>query len=399
MIVAPVTRRLFASPSASAADHRDTFGPRPAVTLEPLLRALERSGLTGRGGAGFPVHIKMAAVGRLVARGKSAVVVGNGSEGEPLSAKDRTLLLHAPHLVLDGLLMCAEVLQTDDVHLVITPESAANVAAAVSERSDAARIVVHAAAHEYVAGEASALVQRLGGNLPLPTDRRVRLAEKGLRRRPTLVQNVETLAHIGLIGRFGADWYRQVGQGPDAGTRLFSLSRPGMPPMVVEAESGVTIDSLLSALPPGRPAAFALVGGFSGTWIPEAAFHVPSSATGWASWGAAPGAGVVHVLTRGECGLRATADILDFLAHASAGQCGSCVNGLPAIAMAMRQLAAGQDARAELVRLSCLAEGRGACSHPDGSIHMLRSALTTFADDVAAHARGRCVAQYQEARA
>lgn len=391
-------RRLLAAPSPSFADHRNTFGPRPALTLAGLTEELERSGLTGRGGAGFPVHRKIAAVGRLVARGKSSVVIGNGSEGEPLSAKDRTLLRQAPHLVIDGLLMCAEVLQASEVHLVIPPESAAGVSAALVERTDAAAVTVRATAHAFVAGEASAVVAGLSGKAPLPTDRRARLAESGLRRRPTLVQNVETLAHIGLIGRFGADWYRRLGRGEDAGTRLFSLSRPGLAPVVIEAESGITLDALLEAIPVGQPPAAALVGGFHGTWVPAEAFPAPSTAEGWASWGATPGAGIVHVLGRGDCGLRMTADILDFLAAASAGQCGPCVNGLPALAHAMRRLAAGHDTRAELDRLAGLVDGRGACSHPDGSIHMMRSALLTFEDDVAAHVRGHCVAHHERVR-
>lgn len=387
------TRRLFAAADASLAAHTAMFGPRPRRDLAGLLAELDSSGLDGRGGAGFPVHRKFSAVARAAERGGAPVIVANGSEGEPLSAKDRTLLRAAPHLVIDGLMIAADALGASERHLVVTPASASAVEAALGERDDGGTVRVHVADHGFVGGEASALVAGLSGRPAVPADRRVRLSERGLRRRPTLVQNVETLAHLALIARFGAAWHRAVGRDADAGTRLVSVSSRDRQPAVFEVESGIRLGDLVAAGAPGVRVAAVLVGGYHGAWVTPEALDAPFSSRGLQSWGAVPGAGIVHVLSAGDCGVRVTAEILGYLAAASARQCGPCLNGLPALAESMRLLAAGRDTRAELHRLAGLVDGRGACSHPDGSVRMLRSALTVFADDAAAHAAGLCRAE------
>lgn len=387
------TRRLFAAADASLAAHTAMFGPRPRRDLAGLLAELDSSGLDGRGGAGFPVHRKFSAVARAAERGGAPVIVANGSEGEPLSAKDRTLLRAAPHLVIDGLMIAADALGASERHLVVTPTSASTVEAALGERDDGGTVRVHVADHGFVGGEASALVAGLSGRPAVPADRRVRLSERGLRRRPTLVQNVETLAHLALIARFGAARHRAAGRDADAGTRLVSVSSRDRQPAVFEVESGIRLGDLVAAGAPGVRAAAVLVGGYHGAWVTPEALDAPFSSRGLQSWGAAPGAGIVHVLSAGDCGVRVTAEILGYLAAASARQCGPCLNGLPALAESMRLLAAGRDTRAELHRLAGLVDGRGACSHPDGSVRMLRSALTVFADDAAAHAAGLCRAE------
>lgn len=387
------TGRLFAAGSSALSAHTATFGPLPHLDLARLLAELESAGLDGRGGAGFPVHRKLAAVARAKERGGAPVVIGNGSEGEPLSAKDRVLLRVAPHLVLDGLAICAEALGASERHLAVTPASLATVDAALAERGESAAVRVHAAEHGFVRGEASALVAGIAGHAAVPADRRVRLAERGLRRRPTLVQNVETLAHIALIARFGAAWHRRMGRDADPGTRLVSVSSRSRKPSVFEVESGTPLGDIVAVGVPDVEARAVLVGGYHGAWVTPEALDTPFSPGGLRTWGAAPGAGIVHVLEAGACGIRVTAEILGFLAAASSRQCGPCLNGLPALAESMRALAAGRDTRAELHRMAGLVEGRGACSHPDGSVRMLRSALMVFADDVDAHASGRCGAK------
>jgi len=372
------------------AAHAAVFGSRPSPSLDGLLGELEAAGLDGRGGAGFPVHRKLAAVARASARGGAPIVVGNGSEGEPLSAKDRVLLQRAPHLVLDGLLICAEALGSDEAHLVVHADARSVAERALAERSDAGIVRLHVADHGFVGGEASALVAGVSGRPGVPSDRIVRLAERGLRRRPTLVQNVESLAQVAVIARTGADRHRSRGRAGDAGTRLVSVSTPGETPIVLEVDGGTAIAEILTATGVTRDPAAALVGGFHGTWLPRAALDAALSPRGLAEWGASPGSGVLHVLSGGDCGIRATADMLAFLAAASARQCGPCLNGLPAIAGSMRALAAGRDTRDELRRLAGLVDGRGACAHPDGTVRLLRSALTVFADDAQAHTEGRC---------
>jgi NADH:ubiquinone oxidoreductase subunit F (NADH-binding) len=384
-------RRLLAAPTPSFDDHRTTFGALPRTDAASLAAQLERAGLTGRGGAGFPAHLKLAAVARQRARQGSAVVVGNGSEGEPLSIKDKVLLTRAPHVVIDGLLACGDALGTDDLRLAVDPAVEASVRGALAERADAAAIRVVAAGHGFVGGEASAVAAAVQGRRAVPSDRVVRLAERGVRRSPTLVQNVETLAHIALIARFGGAWHREHGTAGDPGTRLVSVGGDGMAPRVLEIPGGTPVRRLFDAV--GVPVGdAALIGGYHGAWLRAGLLDAPLSPDGLAAVGARPGAGVVHALAPGRCGLQATAAILTALASAASGQCGPCTNGLPRLAELTRALLAGLDTRNELLRVAGDVDGRGACHHPDGSVRMLRSALSVFAGDADAHTRGRCLA-------
>ncbi|WP_161594116.1 NADH-ubiquinone oxidoreductase-F iron-sulfur binding region domain-containing protein [Microbacterium sp. RG1] len=381
--------RLLAVATPRWDDHLAHHGALPLLSSEALIAEVGRAGLTGRGGAGFPVERKLAAVARSSARHGRPVIIANGSEGEALSAKDAVLLTSSPHLVLDGLLACAAALDARAVHLVVDEKVMPQMRRALDERPDAGYVELRAAAGGFVGGEASALVASLRGGRPVPVDRRERLAVRGLHRAPTLVQNVETLAAIGLIVRVGADHFRSVGTADEPGTRLVSVSGPSRSPVVFETVGGTPLRALLEAAEISDVNAV-LVGGYHGAWVGQSALDAPLSPTGLAPHGAAVGAGILHAIGSEHCGIAVTGDILRVLADASAGQCGPCANGLPAVSHAWEALGSGVDTRAELSRLAGLVAGRGACHHPDGSIRMMGSALRVFADDAAAHARGLC---------
>lgn len=375
--------RLLTAVGPGYAEHLHALGALPGSG--GLVDEVARSGLTGRGGAGFPTGRKLAAT---APRG---VVIGNGSEGEPRSAKDDLLLHRRPHLVIDGLLATGRAVDARRLHLVIGASAEAAVRRALAERGDARSVEVTVTADRYVGGEASAVVHLLAGGRPLPIDHPVRLTTRGLRGRPTLVQNVETLAHIGVIARYGADRFRDVGAAADPGTRLLTISGDVRRPGVTEAAGGTALRDMLSVADP-RPVRAVLVGGYHGVWVDAGSLDRPVGTR--ALDGAVPaGAGVLVVLGERSCGLRETAGIAAYLAEESAGQCGPCVNGLPRIAELLGRLAAGdRDARLaeELDRVLALVDGRGACHHPDGTVRMVRSALRTFAEDVRAHRHGSC---------
>ncbi|MFF2051964.1 NADH-ubiquinone oxidoreductase-F iron-sulfur binding region domain-containing protein [Leifsonia sp. NPDC058194] len=384
-------RLLAAGPTAGADRHAAVFGPRPRPVLDVLLDELELAGLTGRGGGSFPAYRKLAATGGR----RGAVVIGNGGEGEPWSAKDAVLLENAPHLVIDGLLIAADALGAGRAILSVRSGSLDAVRGALAERRDAARVEIVPAAEGFVAGEASAVVRYLRTGVAKPADRTRRLSEAGLDGRPTLVHNVETLAQLALVARYGGAWFRSSGSPADPGTRLLTVGGDVPDPGVVEAPSTTTIADAIR-LAGGEPAnaGAALIGGYHGVWVPAAGFGAALSVVGLAPWGAAPGAGVVHVLAPDRCGLAATATVLQELAAASAGQCGPCRFGLPALAARFGEIAGGRltaEAAAEAVRLADLVDGRGSCHHPDGTARLARSALRVFAADVLAHASGRCV--------
>jgi NADH:ubiquinone oxidoreductase subunit F (NADH-binding) len=394
--------RLLAAAAPDHATHQATHGRLPEVDPRRFLAEIRASGLTGRGGAGFPTAVKLAAVAAHPA-GRT-VVVANGGEGEPASAKDRQLLLGAPHLVLDGVQLAARVVGAGEAYLYVRRDAAAAVRRALAERTSADHTPVHVveAAGGFVSGQETAVVSRLNGGPALPVFSRQRVTERGVGGRPTLVQNVETLAHLALIARHGGAWFASTGSEGATGTFLATVHPlEGGQPRVWEVPHGLPLARLLATAgsPPDRVQAV-LVGGYHGTWLPlPSAAHVPLCPAGLRPFGSSLGAGVMIPLAGSECGLRMTARIVAYLAAESARQCGPCQFGLPNLAGLMSSLAAGtagsQGLRA-IREAAGLVAGRGACHHPDGTARLVRSALTTFEQDAVLHTHGRCLARIGE---
>jgi NADH:ubiquinone oxidoreductase subunit F (NADH-binding) len=359
-----------------------------------LVAEIEQAGLTGRGGAAFPTARKLAAVASAPG---SPIVVVNGTEGEPASAKDKVLMATEPHLVLDGAVVAARITGAREVYVVAHPPVAAVVADAIRARRalglDDVGICVVPAADGFVAGEASAVVNWLAGGPPVPTPVPPRLAQHGLHGQPTLVQNAETLAHLALIARYGARWFRELGTDAEQGSMLVTVFGAVRHPGVREIEIGTPVTDVLAAAGgPDRPLRALLIGGYFGTWVPwPDAASLPFSAAGLADLGAAPAAGLVAALPADACGLAEIARVARYLADESAGQCGPCVFGLDSIASELSRVAAGQSASMTLLRrwLSQV-DGRGACRHPDGAVRFIRSGLEVFGPEVDLHAAGWC---------
>jgi NADH:ubiquinone oxidoreductase subunit F (NADH-binding) len=329
-----------------------------------------------------------------------AVVVANGMESEPASAKDKALLAHAPHLVLDGAVLAATAIGASVVHVCL-PRSResliATVLDAVAEReqaySDPIGIMVHGLPHQYVSSEETALVRWLNGGDARPTAVPPRPFERGVGQRPTLLDNVETLAHVALIARFGPAWYRQAGLADEPGTMLATVSGAVTAPGVYEVEVGTPVGDVLAMSGAWPDPTHVLVGGYFGTWheITDLA-SLPLAPAALRPVGASPGAGVLVVLPPDACGLAETARVLAWLADQGAGQCGPCMFGLPAIADDFGQLASGRPEGPLLDRLDrrlWAVNGRGACRHPDGAVRLARSALAAFAADVKSHSSRR----------
>lgn len=385
---------IDADGSIGLAAHLEIWGPLPSLPAAAVVDAAERSGLLGRGGAGFPTARKL----RAVASGKGRpVVVANGCEGEPASAKDAVLLARAPHLVLDGVQLAARAVGADRAHLVVHHGSPVIpwVRAAMAERRhDPVPVTLEMVPRRYVASEASAIVNALNGGAALPTFSPPRPSERGIDRRPTLVSNVESIAHLATIVRFGPEWFAELGDAAQPGTMLVTVSGKGTDRRVAEVATGTTIGRVVRAAGLSLAGSQAvLVGGYFGTWVPaKVARTLPLTHAAMREVDATLGAGVIAVLPPGSCGLAETARVAQYLAAHSARQCGPCLNGLPAIADAMSALAAGTwDERTwpALNRWLGVVPGRGACRHPDGAAQLVASALSTFASDLAMHRAGR----------
>jgi len=309
LLAGAVPRLLPSEPTdpAGLAGHTARYGPPPLVPgqrqRDALIAEVDRAGLTGRGGAGFPTARKLAAV----AAGRAPVVVANGTEGEPASVKDRVLMACSPHLVLDGAVLAAEITGARRAVIVVHRDVRAVLDEAVAERArarlDRVRLEVRTAAEGFVAGQASAVVQWVQRGVPAP-----------------------------------------------------------------------------------------LLGGYFGTWVDAAeVLSRPFSSAGLTDLGAGPGAGLIAALPAAACGLGETARVVRYLASESAGQCGPCVFGLPALAGQVERLAEGRGADTGLLRRWLgQVDGRGGCAHPGGAVRMVRSALRTFGPELSLHTAGRC---------
>jgi len=368
----------------TAARHLERLGPLP--DSGNLVETVEHASLRGRGGAAFDVATKLRSVAG--ARGRP-IVVANGAEGEPASGKDKVLLRLAPHLVVDGVVAAARAVGARAAIVAVARSARAeheSLEHALRERRDGIRVEVGTVPDGFVSGEETALLQALGGGPARPTTKPPYPFERGLRGAPTLVQNVETLAQLALVARFGAGWFRSVGTTDAPGTALVTLNGAVARRGVYEIAFGTSLGELVR-----RAGGFTtdlagvLVGGYFGTWV---------SPDGVESRPLMPdtlGAGAIVALPHDTCGLAECARVVRYLAGESAGQCGPCTYGLPAIAGALDRLAAGdREAEQQLRRWTSQVRRRGACRHPDGVARFVDSALDVLTDEVDRHRRGAC---------
>jgi len=384
------------------AEHRAVYPSPPQVRKggDPLLiEEVERAGVTGRGGASFPAHLKWKVVAS--GRGRPMVIV-NGSEGEPASSKDAVLMSRVPHLVIDGAVYAAAAIGAERIFVCVGAHSTsamAGVERALEERDDAEDagipIEMRIVPDRYVAGEERSLVHMINGGPAVPTSMPPRPFERGVKKRPTLIHNAETLAHVTTIMVNGAAWYRSAGTSDEPGTRLVSLSGALPRPVICEVEAGASLREVFEAN--GGDCSLVsgvLIGGNFGTWLsPQDAFGARLSLASLRPTGASPGCGVLFFLPSDVCGVAVVADIADWYSRESARQCGPCEFGLEAIATAMDAVDSALDVDPMLARIERLTSeirGRGGCKFPDGAAQMVRSGLTVFADEVQLHRAGYC---------
>jgi NADH:ubiquinone oxidoreductase subunit F (NADH-binding) len=274
---------------------------------------------------------------------------------------------------------------------------------ALNERHDDVTMTLAGTPSRYLVGEETALVHWLNGGDAKPTTVPPRPFERGVRGRPTLVHNVETLAHLALIARYGPAWYRSLGTPEDPGTALVTVgggvARPGV--YEVEQGSGVLATLQAAGLPDGPPPPV-LAGGYFGTWLaPSTAARASLGPSAMRAVGGSFGSGVLWALPAGACGLAETARVARWYAEQGAGQCGPCTHGLPAIAAAFDAVVGGRGSRAaveHLQRYAALVTGRGACHHPDGAAGLVTSAIEVFWEEIERHAgHGPCPASWAQA--
>ena len=373
-------------------------GYQPLDDADHLLGEVDLSGLLGRGGAAFPLVVKVRTVRDNGRRCGEAVVVANGEEGEPASIKDRWLLRHRPHLVLDGLRLAAQMVDAARAYVYVSDRQAAEaVETALAEVDGAVLnglvITVATVPPGYVAGEETAAVRVLNGGPAKPTDKPPRPFEEGVSGLPTMVSNVETLANLPFLHRHGAETFRQRGTSTSPGTFLATITGAGRPPALYEIPHGVVFTDLLTlhGVSAGQVRGV-LMGGYFAGLVNSDILDATLDHDSMRRLNSGLGCGAIAILTD-DCPVAVAASVMAYYDRENAGQCGSCFNGtaaMSAVTEALRDGLATDEDLARLERWSVVLRGRGACATLDGATNVAASLLLQFPQLVASHLGNGC---------
>jgi NADH:ubiquinone oxidoreductase subunit F (NADH-binding) len=341
-----------------------------------VISQLRDAHLRGRGGAGFPAYVKWDFVAK--ANGEK-VVVANGEEGEPSSMKDRWLMIHRPHLILDGLLLASHALKAKRVVIYLSNKTAQESMAMAIEELQASGLfavlpdmLIHYVDPTYVAGEETAACQSISGGPALPKSKPPRPSESGVDGLPTLVSNVETLAHAAWIHRHGAEAYRRYGTSESPGTTLITLGGVCNRPGVYEVPFGLRLEDAFTQLGKGfsMPVEGIAIGGWFGGLLGPDALELTCSFESCKAAGSGWGCGAMTALGASDKPLAFAARVAAWYQRESAQQCGVCIKGTAAIANAVQALHDGRGSDVDiqnLTRWSSAFPGRGACAFLDGA--------------------------------
>jgi NADH:ubiquinone oxidoreductase subunit F (NADH-binding) len=313
-----------------------------------VLAELETSGLIGCGGAGFPTHRKWRAV---LEYGGPRVVVVNADEGEPGTFKDRYLMELRPHLVLEGLLLAMRFAGAAEAIVYVREEYAESqrrLRAALDELRaagllDGLSVGIVAGAGSYVCGEETAMLESLEGRRGMPRLRPPFPAESGYLGRPTLIDNVETLAHVPAILREGGAWFAALGANGATGVRLWSVSGAVRRPGCYEAPNGITLRALVDDHAGGATEEIGAIvpGGAASGILPPAALDVPLTRASLREWGADVGSAAVQVFPASYPVLDLLETTLRFFAEESCQKCTPCRIGTRALVHVVREARQG----------------------------------------------------------
>lgn len=386
--------RLLTDDREDLAAYRERGGYRLLADADELLAEVDASGLLGRGGAAFPLAVKLRAV-RANGHSGGSVVIANGEEGEPASVKDRWLLRNRPHLILDGLRLATTLVGASLAYvLVADPDSARSIESALSELDMRdVSIEVFAVQPGYVAGEETAAVQAINGGPAKPTDKPPRPFESGVGGRPTLVSNVETLANLAYIHGHGSAVFRSQGTAQSPGTFLATITGAGVPAVLYEIPHGLPFSELLAkhGVSPDRLRGV-LMGGYFAGLVNRRVLDTTLDHETIRGIGSGLGCGAISLITD-ECPVAVAAAVATYFDRENAGQCGSCFNGTAAMAAAAGALRDGVATTDDLDRLrrwSVVLRGRGACGTLDAACNVAATLLDQFPEEVARHLDGTC---------
>lgn len=331
-----------------------------AVVIDPesLTKELESAGLRGRGGAGFPAGTKSRFSRVTCQVCPEKYVVCNADEGEPGTFKDRVIMENDPHLLIEGMLIAAYIIGANKAYVYIRGEyikAIETVRLAIEQAKEkgyigdfildsdfSCDIEIRLGAGSYLCGEELTLLESLEGKRGYPRIKPPFPAEKGLFGKPTLVNNVETLAHYPSIINNGAEWYQSFGTENSPGTKIFTVSGKVNKPGFFEVETGITlrqvIDDFAGGMKNDVPFKAALLGGAAGTFVNDTMLDVPLGYDTLKAEGLTLGSGAIMILDENDSITRMLANALRFFKHESCGKCVPCRVGCLQLLMKMKEL-------------------------------------------------------------
>ncbi len=374
-----------------------------------VLEMVKNSGLKGRGGAGFPTGLKWSFVPSGDDAPKTKYLVVNADEMEPGTFKDRLLLEGDPHLLLEGMLIAAYTIQANTAYIFLRGEylrAEKLLREAIAQAHEQGllgkniqgsgfdlEIILHTSAGRYICGEETALLNALEGKRANPRAKPPFPQVSGLWGKPTIVNNVETLCNLPGILRYGVDWYKALGKGGDAGTKLCGVSGRVNNPGCWELALGTPIRELLEDKAGGMCAGYKLRGflpggGSTDFLLPEHLdLTLDYDVIGKA--GSRLATGTMIVLDDQTCPVGMVGNLMRFFSHESCGWCTPCRDGLPWIDEIFQRLEKGggraEDLQILTDHLEYLGPGRTFCALAPGAMAPLGSALRHFREDFDAH--------------
>ncbi len=368
----------------------------PAAAREVIREA----DLRGMGGSGFPVWRKWEAVAAEAPKPDKYLVV-NGNEDEPGTYKDRLLLEETPHQVIEGALVAALAVGANRVVFYVNPELAQSLAAMklalaqwqASElpgQAEAAlgrplELKLLPASGHYIGGEETATMAWIEGGFPFPRGKPPYPAQLGIHGCPTLINNVETLAHVPYIVAHGAEAFRALGTSPGTGTKLYSLSGDVLHPGVYELPMGTTLRELIfvhgGGLLSGKPLKAVFTGGPSCTLLTPVNLDAKLDFDSLREIGASLGTGAMIVISEGTGIVKRVTEYMRFFAHSSCGQCPPCKTGTATMSRLLDRIDTGRGTAADLATLENLCAmlpGSGRCHLISGATQVLSSSFRHF---------------------
>ncbi len=371
-----------------------------ALAMEPdaVIQLVKDSGLRGRGGAGFPTGMKWG----FIPQGdeKDHYLVVNADESEPGTCKDTPLLMANPHVLIEGCIIACHAIRAKQAFIYIRGEVTHVVRRVNQAIEDAYKaghlgkgidIVLHVGAGAYICGEETALLDSLEGFRGQPRLRPPFPAIAGLYARPTVVNNVESIASVPAIIANGAEWYQGMGTEKSKGTTLYSLSGHVTNPGQFEAPLGITLREILElsgGVRAGHKLKFWTPGGSSTPLFTDAHLDTPLDYEGVSAAGSMLGTKALQIFDETTCVVRAVLRWTEFYKHESCGKCTPCREGTWWLVQILRDLENGVGTEDDLAKLLDLCDnimGRSFCALGDGATSPITSSIQYFRDEYIAH--------------